>query len=52
MDPTNEKFKNFRWKGSSPQPLFLSPLVPNWPEEINKIPDSKYWPIRPEERET
>ena len=41
MGPTNEKLKKFRLKGSPPQPLFLSPLMLNWPKEINKIPDSK-----------
>ena len=28
-------------KGFAPDPLFLPLLVPYWPEEINKIPDSK-----------
>ena len=46
-----EKLRKLRLKGSPPQPLFLSPLVPNWPEEINKIPDSKNWPLSHRRRE-
>ena len=55
MGPTNEKLRKLRLKGLPPHPLFLSSLVPDWPEEINKILDSKYRPLReegpPEERE-
>ena len=46
------KIEKLRLKGSPPHPLFLSSLVPNLPEEINKIPDSKYWPLRHRRRES
>jgi len=51
MGPANEKLRKLRLKGSPPRPVFLSPPVPNWPEDINKIPDSKYWPLRHRRRE-
>ena len=41
-----EKLKKFGLLGSSQRHLFVSLSSPDWPAEINKIPDSKYWPIR------
>ena len=40
-----EKLKKFGLLGSSQRHLFVSLSLPDWPAEINKIPDSKYWPI-------
>ena len=37
MGPANEKLRKLRLKGSPPHPVFLSPPVPNWPEDIKKI---------------
>ena len=41
-----EKLKKFGLLGSPQRHLFVSLSLPDWPAEINKIPDSKYWPIR------